>query len=232
MSFDLRPLSRFQAAFLDRVTAPDATGRFRIFHDTWFHGLLDGLADVYPGMRRALGEEAFKAFARDYIRSHPLDAGDQTLYGAAFAVFFESHPQGGDVAWLGDLARLEWAEHQAHHAADAVPCDFDDLLDADTRLALHPSVSSLHLAHDVDGVRGADDFTLERIDRRWLIGRDRHDDIVRLALTPEDGAFVDHLIARGALIAALEASPSDALPQLQTLLAHLVQAGFLISRTD
>ncbi len=232
MSPDVRPLDRFQADFLARLTAPEASGAFRIFHDTWFHGLLDGLSDVYPATRQALGEEAFKAFARDYIRSHPLTSGDQTAYGAAFAVFFENHPQAGAIAWLGDLARLEWAEHHAHHAMDARPCDFDDLLDPGARIALHPSVSSVHLAHNVDALRGTETFTLERVESRWLIGRDRDDEGVRLRLLPRDSAFVDHLVAHGALIAALEASPPDAVPQLQTLLARLVQAGFLISSTD
>jgi hypothetical protein len=232
MSPDVRPLGRFQAAFLDRITAPDAAGRFRIFHDTWFHGLLDGLIDVYPATRQALGEEAFKAFARDYIRSHPLKSGDQTSYGAAFAVFFESHPQAGAVAWLGDLARLEWAEHHAHHAADAIPCDFGDLLDSDLRIALHPSVSSVRLAHNVDALRGSEAFTLDRVDSRWLVGRDRNDEVVRLRLTAEDSPFADGLVTHGALIPALDASPPDALPRLQTLLARLVQAGFLTSLTD
>lgn len=232
MSFDVRRLAAFQADFLERITAPDATGALRVFHDTWFHGLLEGLTDVYPATRHALGDEAFKAFARDYVRSHPLTSGDQTSYGAAFPAFFETHPQAGALAWLGDLARLEWAEHQAHHAADARACDFDDLLDPQARLALHPSVSPVTLSHNAEALRGAEPFTLQAVASRWLVGRDRDDDVVRLRLAPEDGDFLDRLVAQGALIAALEASAPDALPRLQTLLARLVQAGFLISLTD
>jgi len=231
MSPDVRTLGRFQADFLGRITAPDASGDFRIFHDTWFHGLLHGLSDIYPATRQALGEQAFKAFARDYIRSHPLNSGDQTAYGAAFAIFFETHPEAGAAAWLGDLARLEWAQHHAHHAADAAPCDFVDLLDPQACIALHPSVSPVRLSWNADALHGQDDFTLARVDSRWLIGRGRDDDVIRLRLSPEDEAFVDHLTARGSLVAALEAASSP-LPQLQTLLARLVQAGFLISSTD
>ena len=232
MPFDVRRLGAFQSDFLDRITAPGAAGVLRIFHDTWFHGLLDGLIDVYPATREALGDTAFNAFARDYIRSHPLGASDQTSYGAAFPTFFESHPHAGALAWLGDLARLEWAEHRAHHAADAIPCDFDDLLDPGRRVALHPSVSVLGLSCNADALRGPDPFTLQMIDGRWLVGRDRDDTVVRLRLAPPDSAFLDRLVADGALITALEAAPPEALPNLQTLLARLVQAGLLISLTD
>ena len=232
MPFEVRPLGRFQTDFLARITAPDESGVLRVFHDTWFYGLLDGLRDVYPATAGALGETAFNAFARDYIRAHPLASGDQTAHGSGFPAFFSSHPQAAALAWLGDLARLEWAEHRAHHAADAIPCDFDDLLDPGRRVALHPSVSVLGLSCNADALRGPDPFTLQMIDGRWLVGRDRDDTVVRLRLTPPDSAFLDRLVADGALITALEAAPPEALPDLQTLLARLIQAGFLISLTD
>ena len=230
MPFDVRDLGRFQADFLDRITSPKASGVLRVFHDTWFHGLLDGLRDVYPATMQALGEPAFNAFARDYIRSHPLTSGDQTLYGKDFPAFLEAHPQAGPLAWLSDLARLEWAEHSAHHAADAAPCGFDDLLDPEARVGLHPSVQPVRLSHNADAWRGGEaTFVLQRIDSQWLIVRDRDDHVVRLRLTPGDAAVVDHLVATGSLTAVLGHCSPDALAHLQTLIARLVQAGFLIT---
>lgn len=227
--FDIRDLGRFQADFLDRITSSDAAGALRIFHDTWFHGLLDSLADIYPATRQALGDEAFNAFARDYIRAHPLTDGDQASYGADFPAFFERHPHAATFAWLSDLARLEWAEHHAHHATDAAPCDFEDLLDPQAWIAFHPSATIVHLTSNAYGFRGNEtDFTIRPEASIWLVGRDRQDDVIRLRLTPEDHIFIDRLAATGALVAALEASPPDALTRLQTCLAHLVQAGILI----
>ncbi len=234
MPFDVRDLARFQADFLDRITFADASGAdassaLRIFHDTWFHGLLDGLRDVYPATADALGVTAFNAFARDYIRAHPLTSGDQTAYGIGFPAFFEHHPQAGALAWLGDLGRLEWAEHHAHHAADAAPCGFEDLLDPQAWIALHPSVTTVRLTSNAHAFRGHEaDFRVQAIDSVWLIGRDRDDHVVRLRLAPEDCVFIERLAATGALTAALEALPPHSLPHLQTCLARLVQAGFLI----
>ncbi len=230
MPFDVRDLGRFQADFLDQITSPQASGVLRVFHDTWFHGLLDGLRDVYPATTQALGEPAFNAYARDYIRSHPLTSGDQTLYGTGFPAFLEAHPQAGPLAWLSDLARLEWAEHHAHHAADAAPCGFHDLLDPEVRVSLHPSVQPVRLSHNADAWRGGEaTFVLRRIDSRWLIGRDRDDQVARLRLAPDEAAIVDHLVATGSLTAVLGHFPPDALASLQTLIARLVQAGFLIT---
>ena len=230
MPFDVRDLARFQADFLGRLTATRPEPALRVFHDTWFLGLLDGLRDVYPATRRALGG-AFDAFGRDYIRAHPLGSGDQTFYGAAFPAFLEAHAHIGPSGWLGDLARLEWAEHRAHHAADATPCDFADLLDPHARITLHPSVLPLRLAGNADAFRDDEaGFVPRRLDSLWLVGRDRDDDIVRLRLTPADAEAVHGLVGTGSLTAVMDrlSSDADAVARLQLLLARLVQAGFLI----
>ena len=229
MPFDVRDLAAFQADFLERITAAKASGALRVFHDTWFHGLLDGLRDTYPATTEALGEPAFNAFARDFIRTHPLTSGDQTFYGSDFPAFLQSHPQIGPLAWLGDLARLEWAEHRAHHAADAAPCDFETLLDPAARIALHPSVQCVRTTHNVDAFRdNPAAFVLYAVDTDWLIGRDRDDDVVRLRLMPIETAFLAALIETGSLTAVLARFSADSLSPLQTCLARLVQAGFLI----
>ena len=231
MPFDVRDLGRFQADFLDRITSSKPSGALRVFHDTWFHGLLDGLRDVYPATMQALGEPAFNAFARDYIRAHPLTSGDQTLHGAGFADFLGAHAQIGPLAWLSDLARLEWAEHCAHHAADAAPCGFNDLLAPSARIALHPSVQSIRLAHNAHAFReDAAAFVLQDATTDWLIGRDRDDDVMRLRLSPLEADILARLVDTGSLAAVLAhvAADADAVSQLQICLARLVQAGFLI----
>jgi len=235
MPYDVRDLGRFQADFLMRLTAAGASGVLRVFHDTWFHGLLDGLRDVYPATMAALGEPAFNAFARDFIRAHPLTSGDQTFYGADFPAFFEGHLEARSLAWLGDLARLEWAEHRAHHAVDAASCDFHDLLDPHIRVVLHPSVLPVRLAYNADAFRGDEAaFIPQRAGSYWLVGRDRDDDVVRLRLSPAEADFIACLVKMRSLPVALEQlAPDDgALAQLQTCLARLVQAGFLTPSMD
>ncbi|MEI9902905.1 MAG: DNA-binding domain-containing protein [Asticcacaulis sp.] len=86
MRFDVRDLATFQNDFLWAITTPTASydPGLVIHRDTGFFGLLDGLCDIYEATRKALGDEAFKAFARDFIRAHPLTSGDRNAYGGGF----------------------------------------------------------------------------------------------------------------------------------------------------
>ena len=77
------------------------------------------LANAYPMLRKQLGDAAFDALARAYGRAHPAQDPDLNRFGAGLAGFLDDVP--GDAArpWLPDLARLEWAVHEAWYAPDA-----------------------------------------------------------------------------------------------------------------
>lgn len=226
--FDTRSLRKFQQAFLNIVTgAPPADRALRVHHDTWFYGLIDALRAVYPVTEAMVGDEAFKAAARDYIRKHPLGTPCLNAYGNGFAAFLRDR----DPAWLTDLAAFEWAVHQAHHADDATPCGFDALLVPDSRCALHPSAQMLWLEYDVTALTAGATTTPELSPQSLLIGRTPDDTVVRLPLNIVEAEFIARIGLHGSLFAVLEhMTPNDAeMGVLQALLARLVQNGFLIS---
>jgi len=72
------------------------------------------LASVFPRLHDAV--EDFDTMAWTFWRRHPPVAGDLGLWGAELPGFLAAQP-GMDPA-LVDLARLEWALHQAESAAD------------------------------------------------------------------------------------------------------------------
>lgn len=76
------------------------------------------LAAAYPVLARWLGDEAMAALARDLWRHHPPVRGDLALFGAELAAWLPRVPEWADMPYLADLARLEWAVHRAHTAAD------------------------------------------------------------------------------------------------------------------
>ncbi|MBW8881063.1 MAG: putative DNA-binding domain-containing protein, partial [Asticcacaulis sp.] len=96
--FDATSLAGFQRDFLQAVIAanPPQHSGLRIHHDTWLFGLIDALAGVYPATHHVLGDEAFKAFSRDYVRNRLLTSGDCTGYGGEFPTFLAQHPRLGD----------------------------------------------------------------------------------------------------------------------------------------
>lgn len=76
------------------------------------------LSAACPVMARLVGEETMAALARDLWRDHPPVRGDLAWFGAELAEQLASTAELADVPYLADMARLEWAVHRAHTAAD------------------------------------------------------------------------------------------------------------------
>ena len=82
------------------------------------------LAAVFPQLQVLLGESSFEAMAWAFWRACPPSHGDLAQWGGGLADFLSAQ-EGMDDDPL-DLARLEWALHQAEAAAD-VALDADSL---------------------------------------------------------------------------------------------------------
>jgi hypothetical protein len=89
------------------------------------------LAAAYPVVQQLLGEESFGALARTLWLRHPPARGDLAQWGEALAEFVAADPALAEEPYLADVARLEWALHQAASAADdeAPVQGFDGLQD-------------------------------------------------------------------------------------------------------
>ncbi|MEK8049319.1 putative DNA-binding domain-containing protein [Ideonella sp. DXS22W] len=113
--------------------------------------VLAGACSVLAG---ALGPQAAAVLARQAWRRAPPHAGDLddwTGLGDLLPVLIAEAPPLVDQPWLADLARLEWAVHQAERAADAPegpPEGLDGLAAPDAplrRLQLRPGTTLLAL---------------------------------------------------------------------------------------
>lgn len=88
-----------------------------IYRNNTFSNLTGALADVYPVVQRIVGDEFFGQMARAYIERYPSVSGDIQQYGIAFGRFIESYEPARQLLYLADVAALEWAYHEAFHAA-------------------------------------------------------------------------------------------------------------------
>lgn len=80
---------------------------------------------TYPVLHRFVGEQYFGIIARGYLKAHPSTSGDLFPYGRdlpAFLKALQAYPL------LVELARLEWACHEVHQAADPHPLSGDQFL--------------------------------------------------------------------------------------------------------
>jgi len=147
------PLAALQRRFLDamleeapftpEVAPADALDVYRA---SVAANLRSALASAYPVTQRLVGEAFFAEAARQHLRAVPSASGDLHELGHGFAAFLEGYEPARTLPWLGDVARLEWALHESHFAADALPFDFAALarvpteMHGDIRFALAPPV--------------------------------------------------------------------------------------------
>jgi len=103
------------------------------------------LTNAYPVVAKLVGDGFMAGMACAFAAATPSTSGDLNEYGEAFADFISTFPPAAELAYLPDVARLDWCVHRAHYAADAAPLDLAKLAAAppermgDLRLVLNPA---------------------------------------------------------------------------------------------
>jgi len=186
------------------------------------------LAAAYPTLQQLLGADSFAGLARHFWRRQPPQAGDIALWGGDLADFVADAESLSDEPFLADVARLEWALHEAASAANAgAPQGLPLLASHDPAalwLRLVPGTALLRSPHPVvsiwqahrgpadgdDGNGGDDRFATVRAafaaDRgeNALVARQGWQPVV-LALDDAQSRFTAAVLAGQPLALALEA---------------------------
>ncbi len=229
----------------DAVLAHVRSGRFEaarhfgVYRNNVYATLTEALAAVHPVVRRLVGAEFFDHAAGRYIRAHAPRSGNLHDFGADFAAFLETFAPARGLPYLPDVARLEWAWHEAFHAAEApalslealaavAPADYPRL-----RFRLHPSARLLASPYPVLRIwevnqpdyAGAATVDLDEGAQRILVIR--RDSSVELAGLPEVefallSALADGLSLEAAAEAALVRQPDFDFPE--ALRRHVAEA--------
>jgi hypothetical protein len=138
--------------------AISAEERVQIYRHHVFTTLTEALAATYPVVRRLVDERFFAYAADRYIRRHPPSGPCLHEYGGSFARFLSAFAACQHLAYLPDVARLEWALSRALHADDGIPLDRHRLAEIPAELVprltlrLEPSLSLLMSRWPVDRV--------------------------------------------------------------------------------
>jgi hypothetical protein len=83
------------------------------------------LRTSYPAVLALVGEDFFEQTALAYRRAHPSRSGNLQAFGDGFAEYLESLPATDALAYLPDVARLEWLRQESALAADATPATLE-----------------------------------------------------------------------------------------------------------
>jgi Putative DNA-binding domain len=123
-----------------------ASRRLRIYHNNVFTSLTEALRHIYPVVVRLVGESFFAYAAHHYIGQYPSRSGNLHDFGEYLPQFLAELPPATGLPYLPDMARLEWARHQAFHGAEHPPLALERLAAVpterygDIKFVLHPSV--------------------------------------------------------------------------------------------
>jgi hypothetical protein len=106
---------------IERVVLPSSRlsglERIEIYHDAYLARLVECLADDYPALRHALGDDRFELLCHAYVEAHPSRSPNLNAFGRHMADFCRH--ASSVPAWAADLAALEWALVEVVHTAPA-----------------------------------------------------------------------------------------------------------------
>lgn len=249
MSTALREL---QARFVAEVMTGDPSGvlaevtgdaipaaaRLRVYRHHILESLGRALATTFPTVEALVGAGFFRSMAQAFVAQSPPSQPVLAEYGEGFPAFVAGYPAARDLAYLTDVARLDWALNVAFHA----PAD-DRLAAADLasrpaeelpnlRPALAPGTALLRSSYPLDRIWAASqpgapadpvDAASGGID---LLVLRRPGDSAFVGLGPGEGAFVAVLADGGTLEeAAVAATASSQAFDLMTSFARLISLG-------
>ncbi len=107
-----------------KLTAPQ---QLAIYRDSTKAALIHVLRNTYAVCTQLVGLEFFNAMAAVYVRQTPSQSPNINDYGKTFPRFIQNFPPLQSLAYLADVAALEWAYHQALHSEDYPPLPIDAL---------------------------------------------------------------------------------------------------------
>jgi len=169
----MKQLAKLQHTFQDCIIHPDkpastawvsASGRaapevqLSIYTHAYGARLNEVLANDYPAMLMAIGDDHFNQLADDYIQAHPSHYFSLRDFGRHMPDFIsdliKQHKGNKDeywqnMHWLYELAMFEWTLGQAFDAADVSLFTEEDMATIpfeawpDLKFTLHPSVHRL-----------------------------------------------------------------------------------------
>jgi hypothetical protein len=150
--------------------------RLDVYRQGFASTLTRALRLAFPAVHRLVGDDCFDGAAWRFVHAHPPRSAWLDEYGDEFPAFLARFAPTAALAWLADVAHLEFAVVRALHAPDALPLDPRALarlsVEERARIAFvpNPAVRVLSCAHPADeiwrAVLARDDAALAALDPR------------------------------------------------------------------
>ena len=156
--------ARFQGAVFagNLPSGPDGddrlwlNGHFEIYVNAYRGRLAEVLADNFPVLYKALGDDAFASLAQAYIKAEPSTFRSARWFGHRLVEFMDSTPALLPHPALADIARMDWAIRGAFDSADKQVLTVEDIANipgekwSGLQFMLHPSARLIDLHWQVE----------------------------------------------------------------------------------
>jgi hypothetical protein len=221
--------------------------RLDIYRNTFVSGVTKALRLSFPAVHRLVGDDFFAAAAAVFIGRTPPRTAWLDRYGAEFPELLQHFPPAARLAYLADVARLEWAVSRAIHAPDHAGLALTQLAalapEQQGRVCFspHPSIGLLRVSYPVDviwrAVLDRDDAALAALDLQpapvHLLVQRRPAAVEVMRLDEPEWRLAAALCAGQPLQAALDAAAGvDATALLAGHLAAERFIGFTLAAPD
>jgi len=204
----MRELARLQHRFYELVTRWEgdatgllASGDLEVYAGAYAARLHDVLADDYPKLRAAVGDDAFGPLIARYLRAHPPCSFTLRDAGQSLPAFLAGDAEA--PPWAADLARLERARVEVFDGPDAAPLTREAVAAGDAadlpalELAWVPASALVPIAWAVDDLWSAledGDARFEPAPARRTVLVWRKDVVVfHRTLDDDEGALAPHI---------------------------------------
>jgi len=120
----------------DTLTQAD---RLTIYRDSILGGITAGLTGIYPVCVKLVGEKYFTHMVAGYLKEYPSGSPDLGQYGEYLSAYIAQFKPAKELVYLSDVAKLEWAWHQAFNAPDEDALSVDmTSLESEAKLTFKP----------------------------------------------------------------------------------------------
>ena len=221
---------------------PAATA-LEVYRNNYRGNLHDALAGAYPVIEQLVGKEFFRSLTRAFIAQHPSRSGNLHHYGKQLPAFIATFTPAQTLAYLPDVATLEWACHCAYFAADATGLDISKLAQTPPEqyshliLHTHPAchvarstypIAAIWHAHQPGAV---ENFHIDLDSGRSIALVIRSEDVVQVGDLPEAEADWLESIRAGTTLGAATDATVEKYPHfdLSQSLVKLVSLGVFSS---
>lgn len=112
-------LSLLKQQLPDGDALEEAKTRLNIYRNNVIHSLSCAIGDLYPIVKRLIGDDCFNGAAVAFVRKYPPSNSALLFYGGGFVEFIKDYPACQSLPYLSDVAKLEYYSHRAFHACDS-----------------------------------------------------------------------------------------------------------------